>query len=76
MLRAVEARFGEARADGHFIASYLAPHLLARLDARSRGTARKLIFLLFRADRALLGKSRMARRAAAYVHISATKGKK
>jgi ubiquinone/menaquinone biosynthesis C-methylase UbiE len=76
MVRAVSRRFGSVFERRYFLATYLAPHLVARMPTAMRPLARGVSLVAYRAEERLLSASAAARRSAAYIHISATKGKK
>jgi SAM-dependent methyltransferase len=76
MVSAISERFSVAEVRPYFLFSYLAPHAVSRLPGFKKGVARRLSSALYGIDRSLLRGPGLARRAAAYVHISASKGKK
>jgi SAM-dependent methyltransferase len=76
MATAVRARFESVDVKQFFLFSYMAPHLVSRLPASLKPLARKMSLAIYAADRRLILSAPLARRAAAYVHISAIKGKK
>jgi SAM-dependent methyltransferase len=76
MVAAIGSRFAVSEVKPYFIFSYLAPHAVPRVPAFKRAWVRRFAKAVYGADRALLSSCRLARHAAAYVHISAAKGKK
>ncbi|MFH0816811.1 MAG: class I SAM-dependent methyltransferase [Methanobacteriota archaeon] len=76
MAEAVRACFNAVEVKHYFLASYLVPHVVSRMPDALKSLARHLGMAVYRADRRVLNSSHLARRAAAYVHISAIKGKK
>jgi len=76
MTRAVEASFEAVEVKPYFLFSYVAPHLISRMPGALKILSRRLAQTVYSADQHLMLSSSLARRAAAYIHISAIKGKK
>ena len=75
MVEAVKVGFDAIDVKHYFIAAYLVPHMISRMPVSLRPLARLFGMAIYRADSMLISSSSRARRAAAYVHISGTKGK-
>ncbi len=76
MVGAMSGRFSVSETKPYFVFSYLAPHIVSRVPGWKKPLARRIAAALYGLDQALVPRCGLARRAAAYVHISAAKGKK